>query len=345
MNATERDINEQASGYSKLGWLVYWELLDLLPGHKPVNGQQAKTDWDNGGMCEEFTPTPKDADAAYSHAVRRGAVGIRDHGVRAKLLECPQAPEYKGARRIHAVVDLDAQHDATGKGYDIEANARALIGYLMGDTDGNGDPMDDGSRIRTNDPLDEFGVPTDPIVCQVFSEYRDALKYVAPDAITRAIQQELNLLSHVPMRTHGGIYFVPEQDGALARLRELQQVVEGWGSSRLHLLGVPDTVDERRAVQGAVGDSFHQELTQTLAQVEQYQAKLAEWSGGDVEGDQAPVRQATLERRLTELQELHQRAQLYAEVLEIKADDLTTGIGDLETMITTTLKDVFGVAA
>ncbi|MEM1022465.1 MAG: DUF6744 family protein [Myxococcota bacterium] len=118
----------------------------------------------------------------------------------------------------------------------------------------------------------------------------------------------------IALRRSGGVHFVPHSRGS--ELVALIAVVEDAGPNEVRTLGIFDTPRDRSVLQDAARRTLDDELKSLETELESY--------------DPLRVRDSTLERRVTDFEQLRQRAALFQNVLGLRAEDLARRVLDIQ---------------
>jgi len=298
------DATARGQGLDVLGYVVWWGLNGVN-----VDGAQALADWRSSGLREKDAPRPMKPATAYAAAVQRATVGIDvKHPV--------HADQYTDNEKFvaHKLVDvIPVVDEATKKQTDVTYRERAKVGYLKAQAD-----------IRASDA-------TDPICANVIKVFRATANRVGCNQARPAVTSAIRAMGGVPLRSNGGVYYVP--GGSRETLDALESVVKGWGSSEFYPVPMHDTAQARRSVGDAARANFGQEM-------ERMRGELEQWRQRQDDDDSPTTRASTLRKRLDALRDMERRAGLYTDALEIKRSDLLEGIDDLKQGI----RDLIGEA-
>ena len=117
----------------------------------------------------------------------------------------------------------------------------------------------------------------------------------------------------IPLRESGGVYFVPA--AYQQTLDSVCTVVKNCGRNSTYQLAVPDTIESHETLTVVAQSTLDSEIKQLQEQLD----KLGT--------EDASVRETTWEKKLVLFDELRARVNLFAGVLNFKAEELTSKIG------------------
>ncbi len=127
----------------------------------------------------------------------------------------------------------------------------------------------------------------------------------------------------VPLRSNGGVYFVPERFGR--SLDALCRVVESAGHNQLFRLPIVETPETTQTLGVVAERSLEEEVRQLQAELDRFDADR--------------TRPATLERRVEDFETLRGRVRLFSSLLSFEATGLTSRIDAAQR----TLRDQLGL--
>jgi len=284
-----------ASGQKVIGYVVWWGLDGVH-----VDGIAAAADWSCAGLPEEFEPKALKAATAYSAAIKRALVKQGDAATRISVKEVAKTEGYW----LHSIKEWESVSNDEGMAADVEPTTVSKVALTF---------------------EDELVVVSEshPIADNIQRLFEHHNGYCGANEVRPSVTNTIRQLGGVPLRHNGGIYFVPR--GSSETLQALKKVVEGWGSSTFYPLPQVDGDEARRAVTASARDAFREELATVRAEVEEFIAR-------EDDPDAPTLRDSTVQRRLDQLQEMRDRAELYVEAIELNRDVLLEGADEVEQM-------------
>jgi hypothetical protein len=118
----------------------------------------------------------------------------------------------------------------------------------------------------------------------------------------------------IALRTTGGIYFVPE--AYRTQMEAVCALLEDVGANRTYVVDVPDSARSRTTIAACTVPGLEEEIRQL-------EASLAKF-------DPESIRATTLEDKVQEFDGMRARVQLFAGVLNFKAEGLTAKLDELQ---------------
>lgn len=267
-----------SAGGAHLGDLLWWTLADAA-----IDRSTLVAHWAAEGLASELLPEAPTAEKALRTAVREAALGQHD-----RLIRLGKESE----NEIVFAVVREAKHEDGSVTYTQET--RVMLDRKA-------------ETVSSDQPGHDLAV----VVAHRFGELRTT--HTADD-VRRTIVRAIGTFAAVPLREHGGVYWIPSPYAK--ELRQLQSAVEKIGSSHMYLLPVHDSADANRTLGDAALGAIQQELEQLKDEVQGFVA-------------QPPDRPSTLARRFDAYEALRGRAQLYRDILKIQVQDLDKQLDEM----------------
>lgn len=356
------EIERSTEGLPLLGYTVQWSLRGLQVEHNDLVRALA----DSG--FPEYTPDPPTPRKALRRAIeswvlRRSQAG-QEPGLSARDVEGDEEGEEReegegtqtsGQRRqvlVRTINRRDSEYlvfalvleeaDLRSLGLSYGTDLRVLL------------RKSDLSIAITTTPRGRVSGDVTPPVAAGLPEYwaRYRSLHTASD-LSRVVCDIVRGLGAISLRAGGGTYFVPPSAaGSLDRLRTLVSNLEDLsfkrtGGSRarkarqvqesnsfLLSLGVPDAKVARRSLARAAHTSFMDELAVMQTDLQRFIVAPA-----------GTVKPKTVSERLLQYKEIYARAEMYATLLDMQKDQITSAVHQLEAQAQTIVMAVTAVSA
>jgi hypothetical protein len=137
--------------------------------------------------------------------------------------------------------------------------------------------------------------------------------------IREAVLRALKACAGIPLRSHGGIYWVPAP--FQGEVEKIATVIEATGQSSFSILPIHATAIGTKAVTAAARQSLEE-------QMKELKVELDGWSM-DVAHGEGP-RPSTVNRRIEDFADLRSKAQLYRDILNMQVGDIESKLAAAE---------------
>ena len=255
------------------------------------------------GLDKDFLPDGPTPGASFRYALNRAHVG--QEGIKTELLTTN--PTEQKAKLVGAI--LQRQKDDTVNRVDYFQVCRVAL--LLRDRAGAELPS----------PVFVREVKENPIALRVESLYDWHRNHLTPDELRPVCTNVVHHLRSLTLRQSGGIYFVPGE--GQETLEVLCRVLADVGSTGFVLPIFRSDAAESTLFQVAEDDLID-EVGQVLQELDSFEESL---------DNDKTVKESTLDRRGDRLQELRDKALLYARVLRKDATDLEAKLQQAESRL------------
>jgi hypothetical protein len=129
--------------------------------------------------------------------------------------------------------------------------------------------------------------------------------------IREFVLRTLKAAAGVPLRSHGGIYWVPASFQDV--VEKVKRVIDSLGQSAFSILPIHATALGTRAVSAAAKRHLEEELTTLKQELDGWSMDLAHGEG---------PRPSTVHRRIEDFVDLRSKAHLYRDILSLQVEDI-----------------------
>ena len=291
MTTTKQTVLGITSGGQFQGSVVWWGLTDAL-----VDEAGFRARWSAAGLSPNVLPQRRNPHRNLSDGAKLALIGVDGYLVR----PITRAGVF-GATTKLAIIREDRD-----PGHDLCNHTQESVVTLV-TTKHPSDPDVVVSTFSISAPH--------PIADRIKAEWERLEGSYTATEIRKAIVNTLGgPAAAVPLREHGGVYWVPPT--ASATVDALREVINATGQSQFDVLPLFATAIGTASVASAASRSVYDEVAKLQAEVEQFKAE-------------AP-RSDVLGRRLKEYDDLRQRARLYRDVLSLDVTSLEASLVELE---------------
>lgn len=274
------------AGKDEIGCIVMWTCAEVRVHVDRLKQLYSEVGLDPDG---DYFPPPLQGSALYRHCINRAKSGASKGSQR--ILARPILEDVD--KIVTGYVREDADEQASDLDYEVEAKTC----YVKA-----------AETVRVKGQPGSRGLDVANEAKRLYDELSGC--YVSKDIRRNLVRVIHGRMNSVCLRKMGGVYFTPPQHSD--DVRRLGQITERLGESEFVVIPVHSTPEAKANVAKGARRALQEELTDLQQQLKEFREKTP--------------REDTLQRRLEEFTELKARAEMYAELLEIKVDDIKLGL-------------------